>query len=503
MTGRAYYFLLAALWLGNVLPALDATLIATALPTVIGALDGLALYAWVFAAYLLALTISIPISGKLADLYGRKPIYVIGIGLFMVGALASCLVQNVGQLIACRVIIAVATGFVQPTVMTIMGDAIPTAQRARIQWVFASAWLCSSIIGPALATAITTYLSWRFVPLVEIPIGALAIYLLVSRYHETVEVHSHKIDYVGIALLGAGILALLFALSPTNRTSGINLESSGGLLLASAVLLGLFVWNETRVPEPIMAPRLFAVPVLAIAALGNVAVGVGQSGGQSFIPIFVQGGQGGTVGTVGFVLPFMFIGWPIGAGIGGRLVLSAGYRRTALLGMVIALAAQAGFLVLGRDSSPVFEALCMACLGFGFGFSTVAFTISVQNSVSWRDRGVATASLVFFRSIGGSVGVAIMGAIMTGRMQPVLDRYRDAAGGTNASGLLDPATRGSIPPDVLAALQSGLTHAVHSSFFVMAVAAVAGLIAVLWFPSVVHDASEAQASPEATPTATR
>ena len=496
MTGRPFYFLVAALWLGNILPALDATLVGTSLPTVIGQLDGLALYSWVFAAYLLALTISIPISGKLADHFGRKPVYFFGVWLFIAGAVLSSLVQNVEQLIACRVLIAVATGFASPTIMTIMGDAIPMERRAKIQWVFASAWFVSSLVGPAVATAITTYLSWRFVPLVMVPIGLVAIYLLATRYEEHVEAQSHRIDYTGFALLGAGVLALLFALSPTNRTSGINLAESGGLLLVALVLIGLFVWNETRAAEPMLPPRLFVVPILAIASLGSLASGVAQSGATSFIPIFVQGGQGGSIADVGLVLAWMTIGWPIGAGLGGRFLLRMGFRPAVIGGMTAVLLASGGFLLLGRDSGTWVVAACMALLGLGFGVSTVAFTLSVQHSVGWRDRGVATASLQFFRSIGGSVGVAIMGAIMTSRMRPLLEESRVAGAASSASALLDPAARSAMAPDVLATLQLGMVDAVHLAFYVVAAAAAAGLVAVLWFPKTIGEAVE-ETAPDA------
>jgi EmrB/QacA subfamily drug resistance transporter len=486
MTGRSFYFLVAALWLGNVMPALDATLVGTALPTVIGALDGLRLYAWVFAAYLLALTIAIPIFGKLADLFGRKPVYFFGMGLFTLGAVLSALVQNVEQLIICRVLIGLATACVQPVAQTIMGDAFPMAQRARLQWMFASAWFVASALGPLLASVIIAYLDWRLVFLVTVPIGIGASVIMAKHYHETIERKSHRIDFGGVFLLGAGVLALLFALSPTNRTAGIGAQSIW-LLALSGVLLAAFFWNELRASEPVLPPRLFLIPVLGIAALGSLASGIVQSGATSFIPIFVQGGQGGTAAQVGMVLPVMTIGWPIGAAIGGRFLLRVGFRRTIIAGMALIALAQIGFLLLHRDSSIAASAGWMALMGLGFGFSSVGFTISVQNSVGWADRGVATASLQFFRSIGGSVGVAIMGTIMGFRMQPLLEQHglADRVGG--ASALLDPAARAALAPDVLAALQLGMVEAVHDSFWVMAIAGIAGFVAVLWFPRTLRE----------------
>ncbi len=480
---RSFPLLLAALWLGNVLPALDATLVGTALPTVIGSLDGLPLYAWVFAANLLALTITIPIAGKLADLFGRKPVYYVGMTLFTIGAILSAFVQNVEQLIICRVIIGIATGTVVPASQTIMGDAIPMERRAKLQWVFASAWLVASVLGPTLSSVIMSYLHWRLVFLVTVPLGLVAAFLLTTQYEEHVERKSHRIDYSGVALLGGGVLALLFAFSPTNRSGGINFASSGGLLALAAVLLAAFLWNERRAAEPVLPPKLFMAPVLGIAALGSLASGMVQSGASSFVTIFVQGGQGGTPAEVGWVLGCMTIGWPIGAGVGGRMLMRVGFRRSIIAGLSLVALAQIGFLMLNRDSSTFFAAACMTVLGLGFGFSSVGFMISVQNSVGWQDRGVATASLQFFRSIGGSVGVAIMGTIVGMRMQPVFERTT-AGTGISTSALLDPVARNALDPGVLATLQRGMTEAVHDAFFVQAFAAVAGLIAVLWFPRV-------------------
>lgn len=489
MTGRSFYFLVAALWLGNFMPALDQTMVLAALPTVVGALNGIELYAWVFAAYLLALTIAIPIFGKLADLFGRKPVYYFGMGLFAVGAVASALSQNVEQLIASRVLTGLATACVQPVAQTIMGDAFPMAQRARLQWIFASAWFVASVLGPLLGSALILFASWRLVFLVTVPIGLIAVVIMATQYHEKVERHSHRIDFAGVFLLGAGVLALLFALSPTDRTAGLSTQSLG-LIAVAAALLAAFVWNETRAAEPVLPPRLFLVPVVGIAALGSLGSGVVQSGATSFITIFVQGGQGASAAEAGLVLGVLTMGWPIGAGLGGRFLMRIGFRRAIIGGMAITATATLGMLTLHRDSSTLVSIALMTLMGLGFGFSSVGITISVQNSVTWSERGVATASMQFFRSIGGSVGVAIMGTIMGMRLQPLLEQYQlsGAEGGANA--LLKPAARDALPPEVLAALQNGLTEGIHDAFWVMAAAAIAALVAVLWFPRALREPVE-------------
>jgi MFS family permease len=356
--------------------------------------------------------------------------------------------------------------------------------------MFASAWFVSSLVGPLIASAITATIGWRFVFPVTIPLGFAATYLLATQYHEHVELRSHRIDYAGVALLGAGVFTLLVALSPTNRSTGLDLASGGALLALAVVLLALFVWNEMRAPEPVLRPQLFLLPVLGIAALCSFASGIAQSGASSFLPIFVQGGQGGTAADVGLVLPWLFVGWPVGVGIGGRFLLRAGFRRTVIVGMVLVAIAQIGFLTLDRESNALHEAGSMTLMGLGFGFSSVAFMISVQNSVGWADRGVATASLQFFRSIGGSIGVAVMGTVVTTHMQPLLEQHDVAAVAGSASALLDPVARRALAPEVLAALQLGMTTAVHDAFFVMAGATLVGVVIALWFPRTLTFASE-------------
>ncbi|MBI4499384.1 MAG: MFS transporter [Chloroflexi bacterium] len=491
MPTRPLVPLVMALWLGNVLPAMDATLIGTALPTIIGSLEGLHRYSWVFAANLLAQTTTIPIFGKLADLFGRKPVLFVGMGLFFLGTVLSAFVQNVEQLIVCRVLVGLGIASIQPMVMTIMGDALTLEQRAKIQWIFASAWFIASFVGPALASAITLYLTWRLVFAVTIPLWLGACYLLARYYHETVERKAHAIDYRGVVLLATGVLVLLFALSPGSRSGGLDLATSGGLLAVALVLLAAFVWNELRVPEPVLPPWLLLSPVIGLAALGSFTAGAVQFGASSFVPLFVQGAQGGTAAEAGAALAPMTIGWPIGAGLGGRVLLWLGYRRTILAGMVLIVVGQSGFLLLGRDTSLLLPIMSMFVVGLGFGFSTIGFLLSVQNSVSWSQRGVATASLQFFRSIGGSVGVALMGAVLSLQMQPTLAAHRLEGAGGSASALLDPVARAALPPETLAALQAALGSALHSVFFLVAGAALVGLIAGLWFPRTVSDQQEA------------
>lgn len=474
--------LIATLWIANMVPALDATLVGTALPTVIGDLGGLSLYGWVFAANLLTSTTAVPIFGKLADLYGRKPIFVGGLAVLLLANMLSGLVQSVEQLILCRALAGVGLGASMPVTQTIIGDAFSVAERARIQWVFASAWFLSSFIGPALGGFITINASWRMVFYVTPLLSVAAMVLLAKSYPEHVEKRSHAIDYSGAFLLGVSVTALLLALSAGGRGSSQDVADSVPLLVASLVLGGLFIWNEQRAQEPMLPLSLLSSPLIAWSLLLSLLSGMVQFGASSFLPLFAQGAQAGTAANAGAVLAPLTIGWPIGIGIGGRILLRIGYRRSVLVGMSLALASQAGFLLLDRNSPLVLPMAAMFVLGMGFGFSTLAFMIAVQEAVDWGQRGVATASLQFARSIGGSVGVAFMGALVTWQMAPLLAGHGLGSGGNVTSALLDPTARAALSSAALFELQEALAGALRLVFILMAAAAVAGFGCALAFP---------------------
>lgn len=483
---RSKLLLIATLWIGNLLPALDATLVGTALPTIIAELEGLTLYGWIFAANLLTFTTGVPVFGKLADLYGRKPIFLAGVVIYLLGSLLSGLVQSVEQLILCRALVGLGLGAVLPAAMTILGDAFTLEERARIQWIFASAWFVSSLVGPAVGGFVTLFASWRLVFYITAPLGVGAMVLMARYYREEVERREHSIDFPGAILLAAGVVALLLALSPGNRGGSMNLGQSGGLLVLALLLLGLFVWNERRAPEPLLPLPLLLGPIIGMSVLASFLSGIVQFGASSFLPLFAQGALGGTAANAGAVLAPMTLGWPIGAGYGGYLLLRIGYRKSVLLGMGLVVLSQGGFMLLDRSTSQFLAMGAMFVLGMGFGFSSVAFMLAVQESVSWGQRGVATASLPFARSIGGSVGVAVMGALLTWHMAPLLASHDLATSGSVTSALLDPGTRAALSPGVLDQLQQALADALHRVFILTGVASLVGFGCALAFPSISH-----------------
>lgn len=494
--------LMVALWLGNVLPAVDSTLVSTALPTVIGQLGGLSFYGWVFAVNLLTFTTGVPIFGKLADLYGRKPFFLGGVIFYLAGNLLSGLVQSIEQLILCRAIVGIGLGAIVPMGMTIMGDAFPIAVRARIQWIFATTWLISSLVCPALASIVILYAHWRLVFYLPIPLALMALFFLAREYQETVERREHSIDYIGAVLLTGGVISLLLALAPSGRGGGVSVGNAGPLLLLAGVLLGLFVWNELHAREPLLPLGIVFSRLVGLSVVIAFVTGVIQFGTNAYLPLFAQGAQGGTAANAAAALAPLTIGWPIAAGVGGFLLLRIGYQKSVRLGMTLVLIGITALTFINRQTPLPVEMFIMFFTGTGFGFASMASQLAVQEVVEWHQRGIVTASVQFARSIGGSIGVAVMGALLSWHMAPYLSAQTEGGGGSVASYLLDPAVRASLAPEALDTLQRELAAGLHNVFLLMAGAGLLGFISAVAFPNarLERKAQEDEASePVATP----
>lgn len=472
----------AALMMALSLAALDSTVVGTAMPTIVGTLGGLSLFSWVFSVYLLTSTVTVPIYGKLADLYGRKPVLMLGAVLFLAGSALCGTAQGMEELIAFRAVQGLGAGAVQPITMTIIGDVFSVEQRARIQGLFSSVWGISSVTGPALGGLITDSASWRWVFLVNLPLGITSIVLLWTCYRERTEKHGHVIDYWGTSLLTGSIVALLLALlQGANRYGWVGGETLG-LIAVSALLLALFIWQEGRTREPVLPLGLFRNRVIAVSSLAGFVTGGLMFGVSSYVPLFAQGVFGGTAIDAGLVLAPMSIGWPLGSVVSGRMILKTGYYPTAMLGSAFLVVGSAGLLTVGKESPQALLMATVCLIGLGMGFTASAFIISVQNAVDWGQRGIATASTQFFRTIGGSISVAIMGAVLNSEMSSRLRDIPGAPTGSRANSLLDPATRSSLGTQVLDAMQRALAASLHEIYFLVFGAAVISFAIVLFFP---------------------
>ena len=491
MTRQAKILIIIALMLGTALTALDTTIVGTAMPSIVGKLGGITLYSWVFSIYLLTSTTTIPIYGKLADLYGRRPLFLFGTTLFLIGSAASGAAQSMEQLILFRAIQGLGAGAVQPIVLTIIGDIFSLQERAKVQGLFSGVWGLASVVGPLAGGLIVDHFSWRWVFFINIPFGLISMVLLMLTLRESIERKKHHLDYVGTLTLTGCVVALLFALLQGGTTWAWISYQSIGLFAASIVLFVLFLRTEQRAAEPILPLTLFKSRIITISSMGAVVLGVLMFGVTSYIPLFVQGVKGGSATSAGITLGPLLLAWPIAATLSGSIVIRYGYRITAVFGMLSSTIGVAMTMLFNAQTSLAFIIVAMVLIGTGLGFVSTVFIFSVQNAVPWNVRGVATASNQFFRTMGGTVGVAIMGTILNAQMAtrfaPIYARFPDVAGRlpkniAPANVLLTPDLRASLPIVFLTQLQNALSQSLFWVYGLMLVLAIAGLVTMFLLP---------------------
>ncbi len=422
------------------LSALDATIVSTAMPTIVGQLRGLPLYPLVIAAYLLTSTTTMPLYGKLSDTYGRKPVFMAGAGIFIAGSFLCGLAWDMPSLIAFRGVQGLGAGAVIPVSLTLVGDLFEIEERARLSGIFSSVWGVSSVIGPVIGGAIVQLWDWRWVFFVNVPVGVIAALLIFTNLREP-RVHTRqRVDI-------AGALTLILALSLILATlqiggSGGWLSTTVALTLAGAIaLLIVFAYIERRAASPVLSVTLLKRPIIMVSCLVGVFSGAVLVGISAYVPLLVQGAWGGTPIEAGLIIAPLSIGWPIASSLAGKLIRNFGYRTLSLVGMVTLLVGTLlllgsrvgdegiGVITTAPPSSPtllphttgtIIIVLATFICGLGFGFSMTSMLIAVQNSVAWGERGIATASLQFFRSMGNAVGATLLGAILTATLTPLL-----------------------------------------------------------------------------------
>jgi EmrB/QacA subfamily drug resistance transporter len=446
--------------------ALEMTVVSTAMPTVIGDLGGLSLYAWVFTAYMLTATVLVPIYGKLADLYGRKPLMLVAIALFLVGSMASGQARTMTQLIAFRAVQGVGAGGMQPIALTIVGDIYDVEQRAKMQGVFGAVWGVAGLIGPLMGGLIVRTLGWRWVFYVNVPFGLIAAALLVVALAENVEKKRHTLDVLGAFVLSLAVVALLL---------GAQRFHPWILVPFAIVLVAAFVRIERAAKEPLLPIDLLEERIIAISSVVNALAGGAMIALVTYVPLFVQGTQGGSATEAGAAIAPMAVSWPIASALGGRLLPRIGFRPMIRLGLFLTAVVGIAFATLThRWVSPWTLRALTAAFGVGMGFSTTSLIIAVQTSVDWKRRGVATASTMFFRTIGSTLAVGAMGGVLAakfaGRIDPAL-----------ASRILGPERR-TIPPEILGPIAGILASGLGAIFWIVAALCVAAFVAALPFP---------------------
>lgn len=474
---------LAGLMLATFLSAMDSSIVATAMPSIVGILGGFQLYSWIFSIYLLTTTITVPIYGKLADLYGRKRVLLVGVVLFLVGSVLCGLAQSMLQLVVFRGIQGIGAGAILPISTTLLGDLYPVEQRARIQGVMGSVWGFSAVVGPAIGGLIVDNTSWRWIFLINLPAGALAITFIVLFLHEHLERRQHHIDYAGAAALVLSTGALLLALTSGGREWGWLSGQSMGLFILSVAALAAFIVIESRSPEPVLPLSIFKDRLIGVSNLAALLVGGVLIGVVTYVPLFAQGVLGTSATVAGMVMATMSIGWPLAAAVAGRVMLRWGYRITAIVGVSLITLGIGLFCFISADVPAAYLAVCSFVVGAGLGLATNAFIIGIQNSVGWQLRGVATSSNLFLRSLGAVIWVALLGGIVNTVLNGELARVGGGTGRSSdlVNSLLDQAAH-PIPPAALAGIRAALASAVHSVFIWELVTAAAALAVVFWMP---------------------
>lgn len=462
---------LASVMLGMFLAAIEGTIVATAMPSIVADLGGFSLYSWVFSAYLLTNASTVLIFGKLADVYGRKPIFVGGVIIFLIGSTLSGFAFTMEMLIGARFIQGIGAGALMPMATTIVGDIYNKEERAKIQGYLSSVWGISAVSGPLLGGLFVDVLHWRYVFWMNIPLGILAMIGILLFLHEHIEKKSREINYLGTFLLFISVSSLMVLLTEASHLSRPNLFK---VLIAVTVLsFVLFLFFEKHSITPVMPLELWKSSPIRIANVTALITGMIVIGVSSYLPTYVQGIMNQSATVAGFTLTVMSIGWPIASTIAGRLLLRISYRQTAILGGISLIIGSIFFYLLTPIKSPIWAGIGSFFIGVGMGLTSTTFIVLIQSSVPWKIRGIATASNIFMRSLGSAIGVAILGAILNYKIYRHI-QHNELGEGVSLDAfnqLLDPVQSDKLPLSIIKTLREGLAlglHTVYTGLFLLA-----------------------------------
>lgn len=473
---RRTMVVVAGIMLSLFMASMEATVIATAMPTIVAQLGGLEIYSWAFSAYMLTSTCTVPVYGKLSDIYGRRIIYAIAMTLFLIGSVLCGFAQSMEQLIFFRGLQGIGAGGVLPLAFIIIGDIFSFEQRARMQGFFAGVWGVSSIIGPVLGGFLVDQISWHWVFFVNVIPGIVAFALVwFSLQDDITRKEGVAIDYLGAGVLMAAVVLLLLGLNDLGSATGI------GLVVVAVVLFVALVVIERRADDPMLPLPLFGNRLFVAASLHGLLAGWAMFGSLSYVPLFVQSVMGTSATEAGTTITPMMLGWVVASFVGGRLLLKVGYRTLALTGMV--LLTLGSFLVSqsGTGATRGVVMIYLTMMGVGMGLSIPSFLIAVQSSVTKRMLGTATSTLQFSRSIGGTLGVSVMGAFLTVRLTNAL-----VAAGLDPNAIsLDSMIEGAegAVSTVTGPMREAMAVAIEGVFVLAFVAAALGLIATAFAPA--------------------
>jgi MFS family permease len=444
---RGRKFVTAALLLVMVLVSMEMTVTSTAMPSIIGELHGLEHYSWVASIYLLACTVTMPLYGRLADAIGRKRVLLVAILIFCAASVLASAAHSMTQLIVFRGLQGLGAGGVMPLVLTILGDIFTLEERAKIQGVFSAVWGTSSLAGPALGALLVKTLGWRSVFWVNLPFGLIGLAVLAWKYHEHREEHEIHLDLRGVISLAVASMALLMLVSGIGP-QGWSWTMTALLAIATIVTISFFAWHERRTKHPILPMEVVTDRGVGPSIIGSCLFGACFLSLDTYVPLYVQGGRGGDATAAASVVTPVMLTWAMSGMVAAPLLVRWGFRKTAMLGATLIVAGFSGLLICAIFNAPQWAlTAALAVTGFGFGPASMSFLIAAQEAVTYTHRGGVTSSISFFRTMGGAVGIGVLGALFN--VLTATQSSRLAAMGVRPAELMDPHAISALPPSVV------------------------------------------------------
>ena len=471
--------------------AIDATIVSTAMPTIVAKLGGLELYSWVFSIYMLTSALTTPLFGKLSDLYSRRRLMLIGIAIFVIGSTLCGAAQSMETLVLFRAIQGLGGGAIYALSFIVVGVLYAPQQRAKMQGIISGIWGVASILGPLAGGIIVENWNWRWAFFVNLPITAVAIGLIVVGLKETrLERRAHKLDFAGTLTLFSALLLLFYALSHGAHANRPLNGELVGTTAAALVLLGVFYFIERRAAEPIMPLDIFGLKLFKSSSAVATLAAMGVFGAVSYLPLYLQGVIGLSASRAGMVLLFLSVAWTAGSLLAGQVINRVGYRAVAVTGMALLTVGYSFFVAFKSELSVLWIIVAGTLIGTGMGMANLTTLVAVQNSVPHQRIGVATSTVMLFRTFGGAFAVSLMGTVLLNQMQNGL---RELAGSgysaalldklTHPQNLLEPATRMQIPPELLPKMIAILGDAIWYAFFTGFGLMILGTVLSLFMPT--------------------
>lgn len=435
---------------------IEGTVVATAMPTIISHVGGFELFSWVFSGYFLAQGVTIPIYGRLADLYGRKRVLFFGLIVFVIGTTACGFATSMLVLVIFRVVQGIGAGAVQPINQTLIGDLYPPAQRAKMAGFFSGIWGIAAIVGPVLGAFVIAVAAWNWVFWVTVPIAILGFALLAFALHERIEHRRHRIDYLGAALMALGIGLFLYTLIDAHH---LGLSTFLLLVIVAAAIMAALIVHERRAPEPILPLTLWRNRVILSGAVGCFGVGCVVMASTTFLPAYIQGVMGRSPIVAGYALAISSVTWIAGSWAGGQIMLRASYRAATMVGGCFLVIGVSMLIALDPSRGPLWAATGTGLVGIGMGLNQNTYTVAAQSVVDWSERGTATAIISLMRMLGQTVGTAVYGAVVNLTLAGML--------GDNAvDRIMDPNLRDKLSASAVAPVMAGVGDAIRNVYWV-------------------------------------